>query len=1031
MLYFQELFERLSLTKSNGLFMYNEKDWENLFPVKINQTLRLLQPHAFFVFNNEPIILFFDDSVNNSETHTACWNFNVTPIIFFVSKTDVKIHNAFEITNTAYGKPLLQELTESKNDTNFSYWNLVSGQTFEIYQKQFEGKNRVDKKLLANIKEARNILIINKLQSHAANSLIGRLIFVRYLIDRKIGINFQSNNQDDGLLSKEDFWEIISSKDKLYELFSHLEKKFEGDLFPIDEYELVNVKQIHLNTLQSLFKGEDIGKGQLSLFDTYRFDIIPIEFISNVYEYFMGEGKQKDQKAYYTPTFLVNYMLNHTVSTYFRDNPDEIVCRILDPTCGSGIFLVEGFRRIVGQYEKKHGSLMNNSEVLTQIASQNIFGIDKDPEAIRVAMFSLYITLLDYQDDPKSIDNFKFPSLLNKNFFVQDIFKYSAKDLQFELLEPQKEDNYIAKLLNTHFQFILGNPPWGQVPDSPYMQRMKEKEKLENIKIGVSDKQFAQAFLARTTDFCSRDTKCAVIVASKVLYNNYGYDFRKYFLDKFFVDEVLELSPVRKDVFVNNDGKKAIAPCAVLFYRYAQNQPTENNQVTHTSIKHNIFYNLLKVIVIEKNDIKILKQSNFKTYDWIWKVLLYGNALDFLFIKRLKEEYSDKIIDIIKRDNQFRFGVGVQIGGGDSNDASRLIGKRFLNTQSQSKHLIPFKIKESNQVWEIKNKEIHRPRNPDLFEPPMILIKKGITKHFRLVTAVSNESIVFTDSVTSVKAFNQYDLNILYNLNGIFQSILTPYFFLNTCSSVGVEREQVHGEDERFTFPYLFDEDVANLAQIIENELKIDEVEDFYKIIESEQTNIFVAPEKAQKLRHLYNELNEAIYDLYDVNDIERSLIDYAENVSIPLFHNEERAFRRFNINNQQELEIYADVFYGHFGKVFNGRKGRYFQIEAKYNKFFVCMNFKILDEKPLIPITISFNENLGKGGFLANLSLYKEGKKLYIQKDIKHFEANEFFIIKPNEIKCWHKALAHKDLFEIREEIIKSSQKQPQTVTA
>lgn len=1021
--HFQGLFDRLSLTESNGLFIYqNEEAWTQLFPVKIKQTLHLLQPHAFFVFNNEPLILFFDKSQDTSETHVACWNFNVTPIIFFVSPTDIDIHNAFEITGTSTNEPRLKKLAGQEREIDFSYWNLASGHTFTDYQKQLDEKNRVDKRLLANIKDARNVLESEGLPDPITNSLIGRLIFIRYLIDREVRINFDTT--ENGKLSEEQFLSIISSKEALYDLFRYIQTKFKGDLFPIGDEEFGRVQPNHLAILYRLFKGDEIRSGQMSLFNTYRFDIIPIEFISNIYEYFMGEAKQKDQKAYYTPTFLVNYMLEHTVSTYFRENPKEFVCKILDPTCGSGIFLVEGFRRIISQYERIFGSIKNDSEALKKIASENIYGIDKDREAVSVAMFSLYITLLDYQD-PKDIENFEFPSLLNKNFFVQDIFRYSTKDLQFEIFEFQKQDNYIAKLLDTDFQFILGNPPWGKV-DSPYMQRMREREVTENIKIGVSDKQFAQAFLARTRDFCKKDTKCAVVVASKILYNNDADEFRKYFLDKFFIDEVLELSPVRKDVFVNNDGKKAVAPCAVLFYRYANNQQTDNNQVTHTSIKHNIFYNLLKILVIEKNDVKKLQQANFRTYPWIWKVLLYGNALDFQFIKRLKEEYTVKIIDVIKRDNQFYFGVGVQIGGGDSNDASHLIGKRFLNTQPQSKHLTPFKIKNSNQVWETKNTKIHRPRNPNLFEPPMILIKKGITKHFKLVTAVSSESMVFTDSVTSVKALNEQDLNTLYDLNGIFQSSLMPYFFLNTCSSVGVEREQVHGEDERFTFPYLFDENVCNLAQTIENEIKsVDGNIDFYKIIESAQTDAFIPAEKIEKLRHLYNELNEAIYDLYDVNEIEKSLIDYAENFSIPLFHNEERAFKKINTNNQNFLETYTKVFYEHFGKAFNGRNGHYFQIEIKYNTYFVCMVCKVLSEKPTDKIIIAFDKGLGKGGFLVNLSLYALGENLYIQKDIKHFEKNEFFIIKPNEMKCWHKALAYKDLFEIREGIIKANQKE------
>jgi hypothetical protein len=121
-------------------------------------------------------------------------------------------------------------------------------------------------------------------------------------------------------------------------------------------------------------------------------------------------------------------------------------------------------------------------------------------------------------------------------------------------------------------------------------------------------------------------------------------------------------------------------------------------------------------------------------------------------------------------------------------------------------------------------------------------------------------------------------------------------------------------------------------------------------------------------------------------------------------------------------------VFYEHFGEVFNGRNGKFFQIEIRFNKYFVCMICKVIPTKPENKIQIIWDNNLGKAGFLTRISLFKEGENLYIQKDIKYFEANEFFIIKPNEMKCWHKALAYKDLFEIREEIIKSNQRKPVT---
>ena len=43
---------------------------------------------------------------------------------------------------------------------------------------------------------------------------------------------------------------------------------------------------------------------------------------------------------------------------------------------------------------------------------------------------------------------------------------------------------------------------------------------------------------------------------------------------------------------------------------------------------------------------------------------------------------------------------------------------------------------------------------------------------------------------------------------------------------------------------------------------------------------------------------------------------------------------------------------------------------------------------------------------------------KLFIQKDIRGFEKDAFYIIKPNEYKCWHKAVAYLDAYEFSQTI-------------
>ena len=109
-----------------------------------------------------------------------------------------------------------------------------------------------------------------------------------------------------------------------------------------------------------MFMGDRV-KGysvQPSMFNVYDFEIIPVELISNIYESFLGNtafsngkmitelSKQKEVKAYYTPPFLVDYVLSQTIQP-FIEKQEETSCKVLDPSCGSGIFLVESLRRII------------------------------------------------------------------------------------------------------------------------------------------------------------------------------------------------------------------------------------------------------------------------------------------------------------------------------------------------------------------------------------------------------------------------------------------------------------------------------------------------------------------------------------------------------------------------------------------------------------------------------------------------------------------------------------------------------------
>jgi hypothetical protein len=107
---------------------------------------------------------------------------------------------------------------------------------------------------------------------------------------------------EDGVLSAryDKLAQILENYDDSYALFQWLNNKFNGDLFPgkaegEDERqaewlrEKDNVRPEHLNLLADFISGRvDLGSGQMSLWQHYSFDAIPIEFISSIYETFVG-----------------------------------------------------------------------------------------------------------------------------------------------------------------------------------------------------------------------------------------------------------------------------------------------------------------------------------------------------------------------------------------------------------------------------------------------------------------------------------------------------------------------------------------------------------------------------------------------------------------------------------------------------------------------------------------------------------------------------------------------------------------------
>jgi len=190
--------------------------------------------------------------------------------------------------------------------------------------------------------------------SEIINKIIVQAILIKYLEER-------IDNKDNKLLSKKyfkkygnatTFNEVLRQRGKFVELLSDLNKDFNGNVFKWETEEQKQLKTLDLSNVANLLATDktNLGSPQQELgFPDWRyfeFKLIPVELISRLYEEFLGEDKQ-EKGLYYTPSHLAKLLVDECIPLKNYKDFDLKNFTILDPACGSGIFLVIAFKRLV------------------------------------------------------------------------------------------------------------------------------------------------------------------------------------------------------------------------------------------------------------------------------------------------------------------------------------------------------------------------------------------------------------------------------------------------------------------------------------------------------------------------------------------------------------------------------------------------------------------------------------------------------------------------------------------------------------
>jgi hypothetical protein len=593
----------------------------------------------------------------------------------------------------------------------------------------------------------------------------------------------------------------------LYELFQDLKEKFNGNMFDQDlEAERHLIRPSHIEKLTLFLGGHAVGSGQLTLgFWPYNFKMIPVETISAVYQDFLGAEDPKGQEesgAYYTPRFLAEMVVDLAINK----NPNALDWTFLDFACGSGVFLVILFNRLANHWlNTQSGPVGHDAKAgaLQRILELQIWGIDKEETACRIACFSLYLAYLDFFDPPDIRDYVErtgkpLPKLLD--------YGDPLNNLKADVPVIYKGDSLAGKTLaGREFDCIIGNPPWE----------------------GRQSKQLAQKFMEKAPSFLRNGGTGCLLLPSKILQNQTDA-FQATWLSGVSLKRVIQLADYRFVLF-----QDALCPAFVALFAKTPPRPNQD-KVEFSAPKFNRDGLRKGIITVSPTDrtwiplSDILAATRAKKAPSLWKRRLWGTQRDQKFLDLLESlPPLSELVGTPEEGKHWMKGQGLQPYYDSRAAISSSYPKPLRNpwslqtpfrTADQEVQMFVFKMDCITFGERLKGigasaENLRRSPHGDLFKAPMVLVSHGFGK-----VAFCNFDVLFQHSFQSISGPEE-DTDLLMFLAAYLRSNLAKYFLFHTSANWGSERDKVHlFELLRIPFPLPGNEFVSNDSQRIVSE---------------------------------------------------------------------------------------------------------------------------------------------------------------------------------------------------------------------
>ena len=415
--------------------------------------------------------------------------------------------------------------------------------------------------------------------------IIDRLIFVRRCED--IGIN-----PDNIML--EEIRRLPDNKaySKLKEIFSKYNDVYNAGLFAIEKDNDCDKINIDGSIIKKLAYYLYESKNKEYIYD---FDWIDADVLGQVYEQYLGKilaqtksGRaklkngqlhRKEQGIYYTPTYVVDYIVKNTVDELLKNKKIKANnIKVLDPACGSGSFLIKAFDYI-------HKNLASNEEIKqhkidsqgaysikTKILKNNIFGVDLDNKAVEITKLNLLLKAAEKRR--------KLPEELDKHI------RQGNSLINDENIAGLNAFQWKGEFQEGTFDVVIGNPPYIMVENLEISER---KYMMSHFQTAIKRFDIYIGFIEKAINLLKTGGLVGFIIPYQFLTQDYAEKLREYILKNATIRQIVDLSEqkvfqeaaIRNIILVVEKGKRKIKTKIV--------RSTKPNSYEEFFIEQNIF----------------------------------------------------------------------------------------------------------------------------------------------------------------------------------------------------------------------------------------------------------------------------------------------------------------------------------------------------------------------------------------------------------------------------------------------------------